>query len=807
MASFGKHFQVNQKNAISPKGSIAQGNYYRITVLTDRLIRLEYSKDGIFNDHLTDLVINRNFPVPKFKREEDDKYLVITTAYFSLQYLKEKPFKGPSFAPDANLKVKLMNTDKVWYYDHPEARNFLSSSFSLDNYNGKNNKLNKGLYSTDGFATLSDSNPLIINETGLLVNSDAEDTIDLYLFMYRRDFGLCLKDYYTLTGYPTLIPRYALGIWWNRDKIYSFEDTKKLINAFNTNEIPLSVLLLNEFWHIKDKNNINLYKTGYTFNKNLFPQPEEFIKYMHNKKIRVGINIDPVEGVRKEEDAYQEIITELNLNNKKTIPFNAFDKMCIITYMQYLIEPLVKLDIDFFWMDYQKDIRSLRALGYYHIKDFARNEAKRPMLLIRNPGVSAHRLGILYSGETIVSWDTLKYLPFYNSNASNIGLSWWSHDIGGYKDGIEDAELYMRYIQFATFNPIFRLGAKRGPYYKREPWLWDFKTYNIVKNYMQLRQKIIPYLYTEAYAYSANGLPLIQPIYYSYPDIYDDLELRNEYYFGSQLFISPITKPQDLVMNRVIQRLYLPKGIWYDFKTGKKFVGENRYVTFYKDEDYPVFAKAGAIIPMNNIMYDYNSIENPSTLDIQIFPGKSNAYDLYEDDGYTRLYERGYYIITGINYVYEKNKFSLEIKPVAGKTAIIPAQRNYNLIFRNTKKPERIEVLVDNTIKVNAMAFEETENNFTIKLSGIDTTRKLTINCHGSDLEIDAKQILNDDINSILSDLKIPTKLKEEIAKIAFSDLEIRKKRIAIRKLKSKGLSTTFIKMFMELYDYVSELN
>jgi alpha-glucosidase (family GH31 glycosyl hydrolase) len=116
--------------------------------------------------------------------------------------------------------------------------------------------LEKGLYSTDGFATLSDSNPIIINEEGILEKTE-NDTIDIYLFMYRRDFGYCLKDYFTLTGYPELLPRYALGIWWNRDRIYNFENTKDIISTFNKYEIPLSVLLLGEFWHIKDAENIN----------------------------------------------------------------------------------------------------------------------------------------------------------------------------------------------------------------------------------------------------------------------------------------------------------------------------------------------------------------------------------------------------------------------------------------------------------------------------------------------------------------------------------------------------------------------
>lgn len=805
MASFGKHFEINLNRGKSQLAAVKVGKTYRITVLSERLVRLEYSKDGSFYDNPTDFAINRNFDVPKFKVEEDDKYLVITTKYFSLQYFKEKPFKGPSFAPDANLKVKLLNTDKVWYYDHPEARNYLASAFSLDDFKGGSKKLNKGLYSTDGFVSIEDAKPLGIGENGILTNIQ-DSNVDLYLFMYKRDFGLCLKDYFTLTGYPTMIPRYALGIWWYRDKIYSFADTKQIVNAFMENEIPLSVLLLGEFWHLKDKNNYNLYKSGYSFNRELFPEPKAFIDYMHDMNVRVGLNIDTTEGIRKEEPAYETFAKELNIQVNGNIPFNVFDKMFIIVYFESIINPLTKLDVDFFWLDYKKDVRALRALCYYHIQDFSQNEYKRPMLFSRNTGVAAHRNGVLYSGETIVSWNTLKYLPFYNSNASNIGLSWWSHDVGGFKDGTEDAELYMRYVQLASFSPIFRLSAKRGIYYKREPWLWDFKTFNIVKDYMQLRQKLIPYIYSEGYNYTKNGLPLVQPLYYSYPEMYDDLALRNEYFFGQELFICPITTPKDPVMNRAVQRIFLPKGTWYDFKTGKKFAGGKRYVTFYRDEDYPVYAKAGAIIPLSNIKTNYNFIDNPEKMDIHVFPGKDNTYRLYEDDGISRLYEQGYYVVTGIDYKYAENDYSIKIRPLEGKTAIIPNKRDYRIIFRNSKAAQNVDVTINNEKINDRVTVQTIGNDFIVAVTGVDTTKELMISCSGEDIEFDAKRLVDEDINSIISDLKIPTKLKENLARIAFSNLDIKKKRIAIKKLKNKGLDTIFIRMFMKLYDYLAEI-
>jgi len=802
MASLEKHFQINLDNLVSDSKIVFKGVNYRITVLSERLIRFEYSLDGDFYDGATEIVHNRKFPVPQIKMEQDEKFLVITTKYFMLQYAKEKPFKGPSFAPDSNLKVKLVNTDKLWYYSHPEARNFKGSAFSIEDF-GSETTLSNGLYSTDGFAVLDDSNSMLIDADGYMI-PNSKKRIDFYLFAYRRDFGLCLKDYFTLTGFPPMIPRYALGIWWNRDQIYNFEDTKKLINTFNKHDIPLSVLLLSEFWHNKDKTNYNLYKTGYSFNKELFPNPSEFTKYMHERGIRVGVNLDGSEGINAYEDNYLTMCEELNNEKDKLIPFKALDKEFISSYLKNLINPLYKLDLDFFWID-SKDGMTVRALNYYHFNDYKKFQEKRGLILSRNGGKSAHLYPVHYSGETKVGWDTLKYLPLFNATASNIGLSWWSHDVGGFKGGIEDSELYLRYVQFSSFSPIFRFSAKRGAYYKREPWRWDMKTYTIVKDYCNLRHRLIPYLYTENYKYHKTCLPLIQPLYYYYPEIFDEPNYKSEYYFGSELLVSPITKPKDDIMNRSVEKIFLPKGIWYDFKSGKKFIGNKRYISFFKEEDYPVFAKAGAIIPLSILDENINNTNSPTKMEINVFPGSSNVYRLYEDDGISSMYEDGYYIITAIDFNYANDNYSLSIQPVEGKTGIIPDFRDYKIRFRNTRMPERIDIDINGRAISDYDSYID-DNDFIVEIKNVDTKKQLNINCRGNNIEIDAVRIINEDINEIISDLNIETLLKERIAAIFFSNLSISKKRIEIKKLKNTGLDQLFIKMFIKLLEYIEEI-
>lgn len=790
---------IDYENAKAIEENVIKGSKYRFTVLTPRLIRMEYSEDGTFEDRLTTLIMNRKTEKVEYTKKEDKKYLEITTSYFRLTYEKNKPFYSGKFDTMKYLKVELLNTDKIWYYGHPEVRNYGAPSISLDDNKGKL-KLKKGLYSIDGFASINDEYD-IITEDGKIIERENKNT-DIYLFMYLKDFALCLKDYYLITGSPALIPRYALGNWWSKNEEYNDLLLKDLVDDFKTKQIPLSVLLLDKTWHL-NKYNDKTYESGFTWNKTLFANPLRMIDYLHKSGIRLGLNINPFEGIMPYENAY-DTLAPIYDKKDNILLFNVMNDKVIESYFSYLIHPLSSMNVDFFWIDESnKKTQEAAILNYYHTADMAEDYKKRPMILARNVTPVPHKYPVLYSGKTIVSWDTLKMIPYHNSSASNIGVSYWAHDIGGYYKGIEDNELYTRYVQLGVFSPILKFGADKGKYYKREPWKWSIKTYSIVKNYLQLRHRLIPYLYTEAYKYYKYGMPIVMPIYYKFPEMYDDINYRNGYYFGTELFVSPIVSKKDYIMNRSIHKFFLPDGVWYDFVTGKKFPGGKNYISFFKEEDYPVFAKAGSIITLGDNK-ELNDTTPPKNMEIQIFPGRSNTYELYEDDGISELYKKGFYLLTQIDYNYMPNNYTVIVRPIEGKKGIIPDTRNYKFVFRNTKRANDVIVYFDDK-QIEYKCYVE-DTNFVVEVENVSTVGQLTLNCKGKDIEIDAVRIINDDVESIISDLQIETRLKEEIDKVIFSDLPINKKRIAIRKLSNKGLESKFIKLFLKILDYISEV-
>ena len=294
----GKQFEIDYTKAKADDKCVYQGNNYRISILTERLVRLEYSPTGAFVDAPTQLVKQRDLGYPEFRVNQDANYIEIVTKYFKLSYYKRQPFEGTKVDPMKNLRITLnsMEKDKQrdWYYKNPEARNMNGNMVSTDVPTNK--ILNRGLFSLEGFASIDDTPSKILNTDGTFINRNP-GTIDIYVFMYDTDFKQALQDYYKLTGYPELIPRYALGNWWSRNTTYSDTSLDELLNNFDKKKIPLSILLLDKDWHYRSVGDKKDLRTGFTFNKELFPNPKATIDKLHSKNIRVGLNINPTEGI------------------------------------------------------------------------------------------------------------------------------------------------------------------------------------------------------------------------------------------------------------------------------------------------------------------------------------------------------------------------------------------------------------------------------------------------------------------------------------------------------------------------------
>lgn len=707
--------------------AIIQGEKYRFTVLTEEMIRLEYCEDGQFEDRATQCVIDRKFKVPEYQVIENEESLEIITDKIHLVYNKQKfTDYGLSVQVRGNISVY----HSIWHFGE-EATDLRGTARTLDEADGAI-ELEHGIISRFGYGILDDSRSLVITEDGW-VEPRKEDCIDIYFLGYGHEYEHCLKDYYHLTGKTPLLPRYALGNWWSRFYRYNDQEYKALMTRFEKEEIPFSVSVIDMDWHLVDIDpKYGSGWTGYTWNKELFPDPKEFMTWLHDHGLKVTLNVHPAGGVQAHEEKYKEMAEAMGRDWEKEEPvnFDVTDQKFLKAYFEYLHHPNEEEGVDFWWLDWQQGglskipgLDPLWMLNHYHYLDSGRR-GKRRLTFSRYAGMGSHRYPVGFSGDTIISWESLAFQPYFTANASNVGYGWWSHDIGGHMKGYRDEELSTRWIQFGVFSPIMRLHSSNSAFTGKEPWNYNAVSENIMKRYLKLRHEMIPYLYTMNYHASHDGQPLIRPMYYLEPEQPEAYEVPNEYYFGTELVVCPITEPTDKAAGTACVKAWIPEGKWYDIFSGLKYDGGRMLELYRSLEDIPVLAKEGAIIPLTDLTEYTNSVENPKELAVKIVPSKKNAFILMEDTGDTCEDKEENWAQTKLEWINE-NEFI--IHPANGNLDVIPKCRTWKMEFYGIADVDNLEVTVGGKAIETERIYDEKRHICQVNIPETEVTEQITI--------------------------------------------------------------------------------
>jgi len=699
----------------------------RISILTDRLVRVEYSREHKFEDRQTQKVVNRNFPLVDYSAEVKNGYLEVDTKGFYLETDGSKPTPNGLMI---SIKKYPFPFIKDWHYGE-EIENFGGTVRTLDGCDGPCG-LGIGLFSKAGYSVIDDSDSMIISDDDIKPRD--KDAVDFYYFGYGLDYLGALKDFYHLCGNTPLIPRYALGNWWSRYYKYTEKEYLNLMDRFAEEKVPLSVSVIDMDWHLVEiDSKYGSGWTGYTFNSEFFPDPERFFKELHKRGLTVALNEHPADGIRAFEEGYKEFAKEMGIDYKsgKTIRFDVTSKKYLAGLQKYILNPLEKLGVDFWWIDWQQGVytrkEGLDPLWILNQTRFnmAKKERKHPMIFSRYAGIGSHRYPIGFSGDTVSSWKSLAFQPFFTSTASNVGYTWWSHDIGGHMLGTRDDELSLRWLQFGVFSPIMRLHSTVNEFMGKEPWNYPLEVCTVMKEFLSLRHKLIPYLYTMNYRTSKEGEPLIQPMYYQNPGNIPSYFVNNEYYFGSNMIVHPITEKQDSEIKMAKAKVWLPAGDYYDFFTNLHYTGDRSIEMHRPYSSIPVLVKAGSIIPMTDEM---NASKNPESLTLYIYGGKNGNFTLYEDDGLDKS--------TFTNFKFDFDKGQFTISPVLNNERVLPITRTYKLKFVGIENLgeillENVETKTGKTLELGKLKLKENDYKMRIQklvnLAQLDFIKKDSI--------------------------------------------------------------------------------
>ena len=480
---------------------------FRISVLKEGIIRIEKDLNHLFNDAPTQKVLYRNFKPNNFSHRIVGEYLVVENKRFSLHFNGNL---SESYILYKDQKIQLNN-----------QYNLGGTYETVDGMDGEvqvytNKKINyeikDGICSKNGIALLNDEDSYCF-DADMNFSHRNPNEMDLYVFFYPNHYKQAVRDLYEISGYPPKLPKYVFGNWWSRFYAYTQEKYLYLMDQFIEENVPITVATVDMDWHYSSCNERNIIEdlgltdeeiikdpnsltekyyckgwkdsdpwgkgwTGYSWNKKLFKDYEQFLNDLHDRGLRVTLNLHPNDGVHFYEDMYERCAKRMGIDptTKNTVPFDFTDDENRKMHFEEIFNFYENKGVDFWWIDWQQGsfskfpgLTPMWLCNHYFYLDRAKHE-ERPLILSRCCGVGGQRYPLGFSGDTLQTFASLKYLVKTTSMATNIGFTYWSHDIGGHMRGNKSGDLYLKSVQFGAFSPIMRIHSACDEPLSKEPW-------------------------------------------------------------------------------------------------------------------------------------------------------------------------------------------------------------------------------------------------------------------------------------------------------------------------------------------------
>jgi alpha-glucosidase (family GH31 glycosyl hydrolase) len=497
---------------------------------------------------------------------------------------------------------------------------------------------------------------------------DAALPLDVFCTV-TKDPAIIMSEYARLTGLPEMPPLWSFGYQQSHRTLTSREEILGEAKMFRDKKLPCDALIyLGTGFCPSGWNTAN---GSFVWNSRVFPDPKGMIEELHQEHFRVALHAvilsDKLSGTVQDACELSQFDEE-----KASCHWDAHRKD-------------FAMGVDGWWPDEGDPLdiasRLVRNRMYWDGPQLDR-PTERPYALHRNGYAGMQRYGsFLWSGDVFSTWETLKVQVPIGINTSLTGIPYWGTDIGGFVPTKEfTAELYVRWFQFGAFCTLFR---SHGRAWKlRLPWAWntgdagpaEINNYNgaaipdpsqlhdarvepICRKYLELRYRLLPYLYSAVRECCTTGMPVMRALWLHYPDDPMAVACGNEYLFGKNLLVAPVVEKGE-----AIRQVYLPKGSWYDFWTNERMEGGREVRREVDLETIPLYVRAGSILPLGPVkQYSSESVDQPIT--VSIHPGADGSFQLYEDDGISFEHRKGVWMGIQMSWNDAKRSLILHLEP------------------------------------------------------------------------------------------------------------------------------------------------
>lgn len=547
------------------------------------------------------------------------------------------------------------------------------------------------------------------------IGADEKDVLEFgavggrmsYYIVADDDWEGLAENFTELTGRQPMPPRWAFGNIASRMGYHSQKEVESVVDQYMEDEIPLDGIVLDLFWFGKD---VKGHLGNLDWHTDSFPQPQKMMDELKEKGVNTVLITEPfiVEGT----NTFQECVDKslLGLNDKGE-PY-MFD-----FYFGHtgLLDVFKEETRDWFWNDIYKKHTLTGVAGWWgdlgepevhpddllHVngradevhnlyghewakllydgfaKDFPN---RRPVTLMRSGFVGSQRYGMIpWTGDVNRSWGGLRPQVELGLTMGLQGLAWTHSDLGGFAGNYQDSELYLRWLEYGVFQPMYRTHAQEGV--PAEPIFWDDSTKAIARDWIKFRYRLMPYNYTLAWENSTKGIPMMRPIWY-----YEDSDAlfgnKDEYLWGDAFLVAPVVNKGALT-----KKVYLPRGhVWFDAWDDTRYEGGSEAVVSLNIEKIPIFARAGAFFPM---VPDFQSTKDYSsaTLNLHYYHDAtvaSSKGQMYEDDGETKgAFDKKQYELLSFESAYIDQALEITIKSKGYNYPGKPESREITLHIHN----------------------------------------------------------------------------------------------------------------------------
>lgn len=576
-----------------------------------------------------------------------------------------------------------------------------------------------------------------------------------YYIINGPSFKSVINQYTQLTGRPTMLPLYAFGYWQSRCFFNNFADIKKTVDRLKSGGLPLDILVIDSNWPRVEVD----FLWGSNFLSGRTAQ--EWIAGLHAGGARVMLSTKgPM--IRKDAENYPQALskglfaTEGRGNTLTTGYYHGdlmdFTHPDMESWLATQLKPLSQQGIDAWWLDLiepeneppqavyhegkSADIHNtFPLLNYRAYFDYCRSVDPngRPVILGRAASAGTQRYsGIVWTGDINSDWPTFQAHIPEAQNTGLSGLPYWANDSGGFLSGFLNrdrygahAELYERWFEFTCFAPITR-AHKSGP---AEPYEYGPVVEATAKKYLQLRYRLLPYIYNIAHEAATTGLPMLRPLVLEYQNDPGSATAKTEFMFGGDLLVAPVIQAK-----ATARQVYFPPGRWISYDEGIETPGGTNLDVAAPHDRIPLFVRAGTILPTApDMMYSSEKPWDPITLDV--WPEGESTGSLYQDDETTTAFTKGESTTTTFHCVEKPGKsVAFNIEP--SNQQFGPKQ--WITKFHLTSVPAAV-TLDGKPVSASAdeavnpgWAFDTASGTLTVRLPGEHAARALAITLDGS---------------------------------------------------------------------------